>query len=186
MSEREAAAAYWSARKLGAFSRERPWSARLAAYIAELQPNTVLEFGCNVGRHMRAVQAAMPNADVYGIDITLPAVQQARRDGLHVWLGDEHTLALLGQVDVAYTVSVIDHLPEPQLALEELDRVAEHLVLVEPWLGDERKVDDIRHSPWTYSWDYQRLLPGRTWLTEPFPLHDKGVGPHYQLHHGVR
>lgn len=185
MSEREAAAAYWSNRKLGAFSADRPWSHTLAQRIASYQPRRVFEFGCNVGRHMRAVRALLPEAIVTGMDIHLPAVQEARRQGLPVLLGDELSLSLIGEVDVAFTVSVIDHLPSPAQALYELDRMAKVLILVEPWLGHETKLADTGTSPWTYSWDYTKRLPRRTWQIEDFPLHDRGAGPHYRLHTGT-
>lgn len=185
MSEREAAASYWANRKLGAFSHERPWSHTLAERIATFEPRSVFEFGCNVGRHMRAVREQLPEAIVTGMDIHLPAVQEARRQGQLVLLGDELSLSLMGGVDVAFTVSVIDHLPSPSQALYELDRVAKVLVLVEPWLGREAKLQDTGTSPWTYSWDYTTRLPRREWTREDFPLHDRGAGPHYRLHIGT-
>lgn len=186
MSEREDAASYWANRKLGAFSKPRPWSKTLAQRIASYQPASVFEFGCNVGRHLQAVREQLPEARIVGMDIHLPAVQAARHHGLAVMLGDELSLSLIPDrgVDVAFTVSVIDHLPSPAQALYELDRLATLLVLVEPWLGHEAKLADTGTSPWTYSWDYARRLPHRTWQVEPFPLHDKGAGPHYQLHIG--
>ena len=193
MSEAEAAASYWSQRKLGAFSRERPWSQALAVQVAMQLPGrrgagcAILEFGCNVGRHMHAMRQQLPEAAVTGIDIHLPAVQEARRTGLYVLLGDEFTLGLLppDTYDVAYTVSVLDHLPDPQQALERLDRIARVLMFVEPWLGSEQQLQDRGTSPWTYSWDYEARLPRRQWKRQPFPLHQTGAGPHYQLHTGT-
>lgn len=190
MSESVAAASYWANRKLGAFSSPRPWSARLASVIAEhsepADAADVLEFGCNVGRHLQAIAQLMPRAQLTGIDLHLPAVQQARADGLHVLLGDEMTLELFGPsaFDVAFTVSVIDHLPKPQPALDALDRAAEVLILLEPWLGHEAKLTDTGTSPWTYSWDYAARLSHRQWQVTEFPLHDHGAGPHYRLHIG--
>lgn len=185
MSEAEAAASYWSARRLGAFSRERPWSSVLADRIAAYHPQRVFEFGCNVGRHLRAVREALPEAIVTGMDIHLPAVQEARRQGHAVLLGDELSLSMMEGIDVAFTVSVIDHLPSPAQALHELDRMAKVLILVEPWLGHEAKLQDTGTSPWTYSWDYAKRLPRREWSIEPFPLHDRGAGPHYRMHIGT-
>lgn len=187
MSEAEAAASYWSARRLGAFSHERPWSSVLADRIADFHPGAVFEFGCNVGRHMRAIAERLPGTSVSGVDIHLPAVQEARRKGLDVMLGDEYTLPLIPRrfFDVAYTVSVIDHLPDPRLALQELDRIATVLVLVEPWIGHEAKLEDTGTSPWTYSWDYGSRIPWRAWAVHDFPLHGAGAGPYYRMHVGT-
>jgi SAM-dependent methyltransferase len=188
MAELESAGAYWAGRSVGAFSREREWSARLAERIVALQPTDVLEFGCNVGRHLE--QLARRGIGATGIDINLDAVYVARAKGLDVLLGDERTLSLFDpeSFDVAYTVSVIDHIPEPQTALDELDRIARTLVLVEPWLGFEGKVettsDGKRANPFLYSWDYAERLPEREWTTEPFPIAPVGAGPDYRLHIG--
>ncbi len=192
MGEREQAADYWANRKLGAFSRPRPWSALLASAIDGLaveEPRTIFEFGCNVGRHMAVMRERFPEATVTGMDIHLPAVHEARAHGLPVLLGDELSLSLYGDrvFDVAYTVSVIDHLPSPMQALVELDRIAQVLMLVEPWLGHDGRVDQVqggKANPYLYSWDYEKRLPARTWRMLPFPLHDSGAGPHYRLHIG--
>ena len=193
MAEREAAGTYWANRRVGAFSRARDWSVKLAERIAAMQPSSVLEFGCNVGRHLDQLKARLPiESRVVGIDISLPAVYVAREKGHAALLGDEMTLSLFepDAFDVAYTVSVIDHLPSPMQALVELDRVARTLVLVEPWLGFEGKVettsDGKRANPFLYSWDYAKRLPERTWTDEPFRIADVGAGPDYRLHIGTR
>lgn len=191
MSEREDAASYWAGRKLGAFSRPRPWSEALAAVAKAYEPARVFEFGCNVGRHLRAMREAIPEVQVAGMDIHLPAVHVARSEGLPVLLGDELSLSLFEEsaFDVAYTVSVLDHLPSPAQALYELDRIAEVVIFAEPWMGYEGKVSQVDGKPanrFLYSWDYAKRLPRRSWRTEPFPLHDHGAGPHYRLHIGER
>ena len=89
-----------------------------------------------------------------------------------------------GAFDVAFTVSVLDHLPHPEVALKELARISRIAVyLLEPWLGDEGKVvrnynralsRDIETTPYSYSWDYQELvkrtLPNWSCVSRPMPL----------------
>lgn len=190
MNEAEEAARYWAGRKLGAFTHEREWSEKIARAVLSYEPQNVLEFGCNVGRHMEAIQRSARDVSVLGIDISLPAVEEARRRGRTVLLGDAITLAILpADYDVAYTVSVLDHIPDPQDALVQLDRIARVLILVEPWLGYEGRVARVgaaKANPFLYSWDYPKRLPDRRWSVNPFPLHGDGAGPFYQMHVGER
>lgn len=188
MNEARAASRYWAGRKVGAFSRPRAWSGLLADRILAEHPRHVLEFGCNVGRHLAAIRTRDPSVELRGIDINARAVAVGRASGLALTVGDERSLARFrdGEFDVAFTSSVIDHIPEPTLALMQLDRVARVLILLEPWLGYEGKVEWVRPgeraNPFLYSWDYAARLPGRVVTSDPMPIRPEGAGPWYRLH----
>lgn len=192
VSEHDEAATYWAGRSLGAFSHQREWSIRLIENVAALHPATVFEFGCNVGRHLRGLAARLPGVNLAGMDINLLAVHAARAAGLQVLLGDEYSLAYVPEVDVALTVSVLDHLDSKGLAvaLPELDRIGRTLVLIEPRLGREGRIerlpDGSRANPFLYSWDYEAHLPRRSWVTEAFPIAPAAAGPYYRVHIGTR
>ena len=195
IAERDAALEYWANRDVRAFSRERTWSQDLARRIVDAGPGRVLEFGCNVGRHLRAIHGLDPSIALTGVDINARAIAVAReKPGAVYHVGDESWLMDLpdDSFDLAFTVSVLDHLPDPQPALDELSRLASHLIFVEPWLGFEGAiVTDLEGrpaNPFLYSWDYPRRLPTREWNVSPFPLSGwaTGVLPEYRLHEARR
>ena len=86
--------------------------------------------------------------------------------------------------DICFTVSVLDHMPEPAAALRELARMSgKALYLLEPWLGSEGRVvrnynerleREIDTTPYSYSWDYPalvaRVLPNWQLSQRPMPL----------------
>jgi SAM-dependent methyltransferase len=163
----------------------------------------VLEFGCNFGRNLRAIRARDPTVAVVGFDVNADAVDTGRRHGgPDLWVGDERALATLpdGAVDLAFTLSVLDHLPRPAAALSQLLRVArDRVLLVEPWLRvegrvlvdiDERTGSERQTDPYCYSWDYRRLLsllaPRHAVAVTPFPIRGPMWGACYQLTEAVR
>ena len=192
MTEQAAAAAYWAGREVGPFSRRRTWSAALAERIVALHPSSVFEFGCNVGRHLVEIHERDSRVRLRGVDINPRAVRVARKAGLPISVGDETSLYEFAddEFSVAYTSSVIDHIPDPTLALVELARIAPIIVLLEPYLGYEGKVDwvaqGVRANPFLYSWDYAQRLPGHDVVSEPFPIRPEGAGPFYRLHIATR
>jgi SAM-dependent methyltransferase len=187
-SETRAARAYWAGRKVGAFSRRREWSGQLADRIVAFGPRKVFEFGCNVGRHLVEIRERDPSIILRGVDINVAAVETGRRNGLPLAVGDETYMARFtdDEFDVAYTASVIDHIPDPTLALREMARIAPVLVFLEPWMGYEGKVEwvseGVRANRFLYSWDYAARLPHHDVTSEPLPLRPEGAGPYYRLH----
>lgn len=188
MNEAQAAQAYWAGRTVGAFSRKRDWSAQLADRIVAMEPKRVIEFGCNVGRHLVAIRERDPRIDLRGVDINAAAIRTGRKSRLRLAVGDETYLVRFpdDSFDVAYTASVIDHVPDPTVALREMARIAPVLVLLEPWLGYEGKVEwvqpGVKANPFLYSWDYAARLPDHDVESEPMPLRAAGAGPYYRLH----
>ena len=191
-SEARAARAYWAGRKVGAFSRRRGWSGQLADRIVAFAPHKVFEFGCNVGRHLVEIRERDPSIILRGADINVAAVREGCRNGLDLAVGDETYMARFAddEFDVAFTSSVLDHIPDPILALREMARIAPMLVLLEPWMGYEGKVEwvseGVRANPYLYSWDYAARLPDHDVTSEPLPLRPEGAGPYYRLHVACR
>ena len=188
-SEADDAKAYWSsldAASHATYTKRQEWSEALAKELARHSPKSVFEFGCNAGKNLLAMRDRMPNTLLAGVDVNRAAVAVAKGFGLNVQVSDESSLKELadGAFDVAFTVSVLDHLPHPEVALKELARISRIAVyLLEPWLGDEGKVvrnynralsRDIETTPYSYSWDYQELvkrtLPNWSCVSRPMPL----------------
>jgi SAM-dependent methyltransferase len=169
----------------------------MAKNVLQFEPQRVFEFGCNAGKNLRAIKTTAPDVEVYGIDINQSAVAYARSTGLACGLGDESTLRAMpaGTFDVVFTVSVLDHLPDPRPAFSELKRLARKaLILHEPWLGHEGRITHNRDrltgemletTPFSYSWDYEalarELAPDWRMRTKPLPI-PANIGSYYNLY----
>jgi SAM-dependent methyltransferase len=107
----------------------------VSGVIASLKPRRVLEFGCNGGRNLDLIRAVHADASYQGVDVNPMNVKRGRDlFGLDLVVGDENWLKSqkTDAVDVAFTVSVIDHIPFPEESLRQLIRISsEYLVLFE-------------------------------------------------------
>jgi SAM-dependent methyltransferase len=194
--EAELAKRHWAGIGVKPFyGKPKPWARFMADQVLGYSPTTVLEFGCNVGRNLATIRAAAPDVRVIGLDINPDAVADARSHDIDARVGDESALAELADssIDVSFTVSVLDHLPDPRPALTELLRLSRHAVLLlEPWMGEEGKVvrniragtgETVDTTPYSYSWDYDQLIstvaPDWELRAEPHPLGPTNLGPYY-------
>lgn len=197
-SEAKNAKSYWSSLPVPDFYKQPQthWAKFMAEEILKLKPRSVLEFGCNVGRNLLTLLEYEPTLTVRGVDINAEAVAFGRKErGLDLSHADESFLQ--GQpndaFDVIFTVSVLDHVPDPKLILTEMVRVARRgVLLLEPSLGEEGKVfkntdagggSAAEATPYSYSWDYPRLaldLPVDI-SRQPYPLAGTLLGPYYWL-----
>lgn len=197
--EREAAKRYWSTLGFHAgYAGPRHWSEHMAEQVLGLRPRSILEFGCNAGRNLAAIRSRDSGVRLIGIDINPDAVTYGRDSGLDLRVADEGFLRAMkpGAVDLIFTVSVIDHLPNPRDVLAEMLRVSRiGVILLEPWIGREGKIvrnpvpgDEGRAdtTPYSYSWDYERLAarisPSPKIDVIPYPLSGTNLGPYYRLY----
>jgi len=150
-------------------------------WAQRLHAKRVLDFGCGNGRMLEELKKL--GIEGHGIDVSKPLVEEARRKGLDVEVGDEKTLEKIPSksFDVAYTVSVLDHIPNPEPALDQLIRIGKHVVLIEPQTGEERRADEI--VKYTYLWNYDKMIKKRPNVQvvhrSKTPLGPRGMGPHY-------
>ena len=99
----------------------------VAGVVASMKPRSVLEFGCNGGRNLDLIRKLNPDATYRGVDVNPLNVNRGREIfGLDLVVGDEHWLKNqpTDSVEVAFTVSVIDHIPFPEESLRQLIRIA--------------------------------------------------------------
>lgn len=190
---------YWS--RLGVqsgYAGQQHWNLHIAEQVVALRPRRVLELGCNRGRNVAAIRSLAPTVDVVGVDINAAAIEAGRETGLPLYIADEGFVARqpAGAFDVIFTVSVLDHIPEPEPVLREMLRAsATGVVLLEPWVGNEGKVvrnpsptrsdEVVDTTPYSYSWDYDAMLArsGRRLSVsrEAYPLSGTNLGPHYYV-----
>lgn len=169
---------------------EHRWE--LANYILDTyQPSNVFEFGCGAGRNLAVLNEVdgTGNLQLLGIDgneISVERAQEVHADtkNLHVALGDEHTIDCMrdNAWDMVFTVSVLDHIPDPQwrAVYDNLKRIAcKAVVLLEPvqWMYADYGRDGydgnsmLEHD---YSLDQDLATTNFTWAHDYFG-HDSGI-----------
>lgn len=165
----------------------------------------ILEFGANNGGNLVYFLDHHPGLRAVGVDIN-PAVKtpEARYPAYQGIVGDESALEQwqADTFDLAFTVSVLDHIPSPQTVehvLRRLVEVARRVVLLEPVIagvhGDVsgRTRAEVapglpaphkRFAPHCYIWDYDGWLARLpvTYTRTPYPLHAHSLGPFYHLY----
>ncbi len=114
---------------------------RVAAEIVQMQPKSVLEFGCGEGLFLREVmQRGVVFDDYIGLDLREDALETAR--SLHPHRRFERTDLLHwsepgGGFDLVIASQVLEHLPDPGRTLERLAELCSGRLLLtvpsEPW-----------------------------------------------------
>lgn len=100
----------------------------------EVATPRVLDIGCGSGHFLRATDAGWKR---FGIEISAFAAKQAARDtGVDIVVGSAESLPLKGGFDLVTMWDVIEHLPNPGLALREIRRVLDPNGLLVASTGD--------------------------------------------------
>jgi SAM-dependent methyltransferase len=172
-----------------------PYAVLVAETVASFGPSSVLEFGCGSGRNLAVLRDLTP-ARLVGVDLNPTAIAWGRDNfGLDLRVGDEAWLPAQGRdaFDLAYTVSVIDHIPEPQNAVRALVSVAADLVAIYEIMhsatGRLARMEDSAGRlgdgyPFSYFHDYPSLFAAAgAWLLADLacPAGASGVLPYYRL-----
>lgn len=156
---------------------EHRWE--LARHILSHEPSSVLEFGCGSGRNLAVLEDLYPGLSCTGIDSNNVSLESGRdwHPDIGFIFGDEETLSIANPAvfDIVFTVSVLDHIPDPQWrsVYDDMVRVARKaVVLLEPVLWDsadrrtmlERDIatPDIGATPYTWAHDYTGYDPNIT------------------------
>lgn len=177
------------------------YAAALVHVIRRLAPDTVLEMGCNTGRNLDLLRRSLPaQTSLRGFDINRRSIEYGMAKwGLDLDVADESFFVSqpAGSVDVVFTVSVLDHLPEVEAVLHDLARTTRgYYVALEPHPeADLRYLDVFKAdgrvpapvtttTPHSYLHPYHRLIPEaglRAVLDVPMPPYAQNWGPLYRL-----
>jgi SAM-dependent methyltransferase len=157
--------------------------ASLDRLLAGVDPTRILEIGVGEGHVMTRVRERFPQATLVGLD--LPDAELAghwRNEGLPCMFGDATRLPFAdGTFDLVMAIEVLEHVPGPDAALRELERVCTSggtLVASVPFepvwrLGNmarRRYLRDWGNTPghvnhWT-RWGFSRFVSGRFSVAE--------------------
>lgn len=161
----------------------------IAEFIAEKNPSSILEFGCSSGRNLAILRTLLPSTPLFGFDINEMALQAGKNShpSLNLMLGDETSLHDLpdNSIDLAFTVSVLDHIPHRAWTrvYDDLVRVAKRwVVMLEPCLhnnGEWLEADfsdsslGINAAPFSFAHDYVGHDPNVE-MVRPLPILNAG------------
>jgi len=101
----------------------------IESYIVKLNlPRSpkILDAGCGDGRVLKALRHLLPDAELFGVDISEPNVQMLRGEGLQVYQGDLSTGNLPFAdhfFDLCIMFHTIEHLYDTDHSLREINRV---------------------------------------------------------------
>ncbi|MEJ7719299.1 MAG: class I SAM-dependent methyltransferase [Ilumatobacteraceae bacterium] len=149
---------------------------RLDSMLDGLAPRRVLEIGVGEGEVLERVRTRFPDADIVGVDLPDPELAaQWRERGVSTMFADATRLPFPDDAfDLALAIEVMEHIPQPARALDELARVCTGtLVLSVPFepvwragnLARRRYVRDWGNTPghvnhWT-RWGFRRFVADR-------------------------
>lgn len=202
MTEDAKAKEYWSSTEAQHKEYGKPpfYVSSLVHVISRLEPDGVLEMGCNAGRNLEVLRRSLPHTRLRGFDINGRSIEYGRAKwGLELDVADEDYLAKQPErsVDVVFTVSVLDHLPKIDGVLSDLARIAHrYYVAIEPFPEEELRYLDVfkkdgrcrpavtTTTPYSYLHPY-RALAAEAGLTAcldlPMPPYGNNWGPLYRL-----
>ncbi len=96
---------------------------RLLAYIAPAD-QFILDLGCGEGILLEKIVRRCPEKKVLGIDVMQENIKICKTNALPVEYGDLYNLTLTdNSVDTVFLIEVIEHLTQPQRALQEIHRI---------------------------------------------------------------
>ncbi|MGH2829290.1 MAG: class I SAM-dependent methyltransferase [Actinomycetota bacterium] len=102
----------------------RPMSAPLFDSLRPMHPHVVLDVGCGTGALAADVRAVTPGAFIAGMDVAQGMVVAAAREGReHGVVAEANAIPFAsGSVDIAFSVFVLQHVPDPLAAIGEMAR----------------------------------------------------------------
>jgi pseudaminic acid biosynthesis-associated methylase len=125
------------------------WQARMPFWQSAIEyctPATVFEFGCNAGWNLKAIEAVAPNTDLYGCDINLGAVNEARAAGFEVQhVGPQGIVGLYepGTMDLVFTAGVLIHIAPDDLerTMRSIAELSGRFVMAVEYHEEEAEVE---------------------------------------------
>lgn len=152
--------------------------------LSELEVQTVLEVGCNIGANLRWIAKLLPPHQVYGVDVNLKSLYELQRT-----IPDVNALRGLGRelpfrdrrFDLVFTIGVLIHQPEGTLPLvmAEIIRCSRRYILCGEYFAE--KTAEVQYHGQRgvlfkrdYGRIYQELFPELELIKKDFLSRDDG------------
>lgn len=113
---------------------------RVIEAIDRYKPESVIEFGCGIGRNLLAIKRADPDIRCIGLELTPASVELARlasyRYGLELEIHQADVtkpLREVGGADICFSVHALEQIPDSRFVFEQMYQLARKAaVLLEP------------------------------------------------------
>lgn len=104
----------------------------LIGEIVNAAPISVFDFGCGTGKILRKLIKKLPHVSTMGMDMSFLNIIHARaQNNLPcVMVGDEYHLCYLQSFEVVTTCSVLCHIEDISMILDELKRIAIKSIII--------------------------------------------------------
>lgn len=148
-------------------------------------PYSVIELGCGQGLNLKKFTSS---SRVVGIDPFEPNILAAKKNIPNAELYMDCHLKLKdfmnNEFDLGFTCSVLDHIENYELALDEMIRACKHLFLLEPMIEGEHRQSTLAETSCpddTWYWNYPKILSDKNleFSIEHTPLYAQNSGPLY-------
>lgn len=95
-------------------------------------PESVFDFGTGTGKNLKRIQELNPKVNVCGLDMSFLNIIHARAKNSIPFLiiGDEWFLCRLRNFDVVITCSVLCHIKDIRLIIEDLKQIAKKSIII--------------------------------------------------------
>lgn len=131
---------------------------KVGSIVGSLDSGNVLDAGCGEGESLSRLAPVLP-AEQSGIDLNPESVQftSARVPEADIAVGDITAMPFEdGSFDLVLCLEVLEHLPVPGLALEEIARVSARDIVI-----------SVPHEPWFRLGSLARGNYAKTWGNHP-------------------
>jgi len=111
---------------------EHDFNSFIALYARHYE--RIFEFGCNTGFNLNLIKKINPNASLFGVDLSKPAIDQGKEKyKLNLEIGDENYLSHIthNSFDLVFTCSVLNHIPDIDKIILQLQRIGRTCLFIE-------------------------------------------------------
>lgn len=137
-------------------------------FVKSLQPETILEIGCNFGRELKHLEGL---SNLYGIDTSSEKIEKAR-----VYVKGTFKIADASQIpyknnkfDLVYSSGIFAHSQTEKIKsiMDEMFRVSNKYILLVEYIGSHLSkniVGNCKQNAWIH--DYNKLISGYDVVTK--------------------